>query len=349
MAREFNFQKAWEEIAKPNYDQLPQVFKDAYQLVATKYRDLRQNPDLDVDLPDDVRELVSGQTTLQIAIAAHTIYFWGHWGHCTKATVHYPGVAPKEIEADMWLESAIKDYIKLMNEYGEPSGEIRTERHHNGPTDGTGAYWKVAKMLDRILRERLKNVDHSASIREGVIRLSDERKFWATEEWRSCPLSCQGANWGKVGERYNLHKAGTPWELADLPERYQALVVDDFEIVQGMTVNHKPHPFVIGPQHFPKGGGLFLGENEMRQAPCAYRERGGYRCDLMYDQHTSDRALLLKAKRNLTNKEAAATLFKLKEAIAANGDKIDGFAFVKSEFTIAPPEDTGGHDPKKED
>ena len=89
---------------------------------------------------------------------------------------------------------------------------------------------------------------------------------------------------------------------------------------------------------------MFLGEHEMRQAPCAMRG-----CTKMYDEHTSDRVMFVKAKRNLTNKEAAAALFKLKEAIAANGDKVDGFAFVESEFTIAPPEDTGGQDPKKED
>lgn len=102
----------------------------------------------------------------------------------------------------------------------------------------------------------------------------------------------------------------------------------DFAYVDSVEhVNHKPHPFMIGPEHFPKNGGMFI---EPEQAPCAMRG-----CSLMYDQHTSDYVAFVKLSRDVEDTEVSAWLCQLKlEGWFANFKPrpIDGVAFVKTEF-----------------
>jgi hypothetical protein len=120
---------------------------------------------------------------------------------------------------------------------------------------------------------------------------------------------------------------------ADYPGDSDFGVVDDV-----MNVNHRPHPFTIGARHVAYASdhcGGILDERAMRTIPCAANK-----CKLSYDQHTSDRAALVKLTRNVSNKEAAAWLSGLKEWCAKH--KIDGFAFIDTGFRILPPVDSGG-------
>jgi len=113
------------------------------------------------------------------------------------------------------------------------------------------------------------------------------------------------------------------------------LLVPLFEVVDVQSCNFKPHPFTIGPQHLKNSTSIYLDPN---CAPCAHRERGTRaRCELKYEEHTCDRVVFLKCLKNMTNADAASKLAGVKKQMEK--DKLDGFAFIKSEYEIAPPEE----------
>lgn len=91
------------------------------------------------------------------------------------------------------------------------------------------------------------------------------------------------------------------------------------------NVNFKPHPFVIGPQHFPKDGGIFI---RPEQAPCAMRG-----CNLSYAEHKSDRVLVVSGlelgedDKPLPEQEVALRFL----VPVLEKYEIDGFVFVKEE------------------
>ena len=106
--------------------------------------------------------------------------------------------------------------------------------------------------------------------------------------------------------------------LEELTKKYAPLVDPVFGGAEVTTCNHKPHPFMIGPQHFPEDGTAYI---KPEQAPCAMKG-----CNLMLNKHTHDTVLCLKVTHDLTKDEARACLLKIKEELIA--DKIDGVAFV---------------------
>lgn len=128
----------------------------------------------------------------------------------------------------------------------------------------------------------------------------------------------------------------------DLTKKYAGLVGDPF-IVHGVQhCNHKPHPYMIGPEHVThasKHHHGMLGEATMDAVGCAWQdEKYGPKCRGKVQDHISDHVLFLKLTRNCTNAEAAQALFAIKEAMLADG--LDGVAFIENGFRIAPPEPT---------
>lgn len=109
-----------------------------------------------------------------------------------------------------------------------------------------------------------------------------------------------------------------------------------FVVKEIAGVNHKPHPFTVGPRHVSyasdHNGGM-LTEEVCRKIPCA-----ASRCGIPYDQHTYETVLFLSLVRNISNKEAADALLAIKGDLIEDG--IDGVSFVETpeKFRIAPPE-----------
>ena len=382
MATEFNYKRAWQELAGPGFEALPQIFKDLYAEVAARHSEFNQVKDLSVPLLLGIEERLEYESDTSLAVASRTIYFWGHWGHTPSATVYYPGLEPKTVYSDMCLASAVKDYIKLMNEYGDPQGEIRTEYHRCGPPDGHGgAHWKLAKMLDQVLARRmeaqLKSIGAAkgCSIEplEGALRVQVTTRgggwnnldfCWATrsnlEKFRE--LRCFDEEqliqefahephheW--FTKSFMDHKPGTKWETSELAQRYQPLVAGAFKIHKVEACNFQPHPYVIGSRHIEEASrrGGSLDESVMKAVPCAYRDsqRGHERCSLPYSKHTSDVVMFIEPLRNVDNAEAAGLLMKIKEAVTADKVQLDGFGIMPSKqgFEILPPvkkEDTDG-------
>lgn len=107
---------------------------------------------------------------------------------------------------------------------------------------------------------------------------------------------------------------------------------DVFKVLKVDHVNHRPHPFMIGPKHVAHAADHHmgrLGEETCKLIPCAWKG-----CTSSYEEHTSDNVCFLQLRRNATQDEANKIMVSLREHI---GDQlVDGFAFVETEenFTV---------------
>jgi hypothetical protein len=106
---------------------------------------------------------------------------------------------------------------------------------------------------------------------------------------------------------------------------------DLIECLSVDAVNHKPHPYMIGPRHVgyasDHGGMLspeviLAGEKE-NKCKCATPK-----CNLPYEEHTSDTVAFIKLLRNGTGDEANAIMKQLFEDIGTH--LIDGVTFVET-------------------
>jgi hypothetical protein len=379
MATEFNYRRAWEELAQPYYNLVvDDEIRGLLFWVANNGQDLKQQDgSLDVPIPAELLPRFEALPTRKLAVSACTIYFWGHWGHCCKATVHYPKLEPKLIESDMFLDSAIKKYIAMMNEYGPPEGEVKIQYHRNGPSDKwAGATWKFSNMADQVLRRTCGLPQRGERDKSGITLEIREGRLFACWSGRSGWTSTE-IGWGTPDFVHRArqstffkshhdfeslkdelakndadkawfymdfmdHKEGTKWDDDELPKRYQHLVENEFLIKAVRQCNYNPHPFTIGQNHFDNG------TINVHKAGCAFRGKGpGYNrfesCGLPFDKHTHEVVMFLECKKTLANKEAAVALFKLKGAFEADKVHIDGFAFVENEagHVIQPPEPQG--------
>lgn len=100
-----------------------------------------------------------------------------------------------------------------------------------------------------------------------------------------------------------------------------------------MNINHKPHQFMIGPKHIIYASDNYkgiLGNETLKVVPCAYPK-----CNMMYHEHTSNKAIFLQLQKNTTNQEASNEMVGIKEILEAN--KIDGVVLVdtKEKFKVS--------------
>lgn len=124
--------------------------------------------------------------------------------------------------------------------------------------------------------------------------------------------------------------------MKDLKEKYSAVEVDGFKVHDITTINHKPHPFVIGPKHVAfcadNYGGM-LGDactNDERFPACSAPG-----CYLTMREHTSNKVMAVMLTKNLSQEEAQQSLKRYVDA-GMEDDGIEGFVFIESpeEFRI---------------
>lgn len=123
---------------------------------------------------------------------------------------------------------------------------------------------------------------------------------------------------------FYTHTKGTDMCDEELSAKYSMLVKSPLKSCKVNACNFKPHPFMIGLQHFPKDGGIYIKPD---QAPCAMKG-----CNLSYSEHTFDKVLFVQLTKNCTKAELTAVLKPLDVDLKA--DKIAGIAFVKNGFNI---------------
>jgi hypothetical protein len=116
------------------------------------------------------------------------------------------------------------------------------------------------------------------------------------------------------------------------------------------TINHKPHPYCIGPKHLKYNDSMYLGRNQIEKME---REHGPmcemytnnpnakdstkynnkkskdcqYKCNLNYEEHTSNKVIAIKCLKDISKEDNfSLNISELQEAISKLG--IDGFVFV---------------------
>lgn len=110
---------------------------------------------------------------------------------------------------------------------------------------------------------------------------------------------------------------------------------DALKMKRVQNVNHKPHPYTIGPRHVQYATILskpeILKGEEENAFTCAHPK-----CTLPYAEHTSDEVCFLQLLRDVDEREISSIIESLVAEVGE--DYIDGFAFVETDekFRINP-------------
>ena len=96
----------------------------------------------------------------------------------------------------------------------------------------------------------------------------------------------------------------------EITARAKELAPDFIQVLEIMSVNHKPHRYVLGAQHIVYANdrhSMYISEEVIRAGEkagaihCMHPD-----CRLPYDDHTSETGLFISLTRNVTEEEAAA-------------------------------------------
>lgn len=160
---------------------------------------------------------------------------------------------------------------------------------YNGECQSGGLYWKFQILADTSI----------------IKRGGSESQGGAKSKMRG------------ILKGFDDHKVGTEYDNEELPGFLRGIlpgIGEVLSILRADYVNHKPHPFVIGPRHF---GDMYI---DPHKAGCAH-------CGRSYEEHTSERALFIRSKTDDDDKLRSA-LQSIVQACTDNDIKLDGFAFV---------------------
>lgn len=111
-------------------------------------------------------------------------------------------------------------------------------------------------------------------------------------------------------------------------EKEMQKLVDGYFIVKSITnVNYDPHPFMLGPKHIKFSSEKYSGilgnscVNDRNFPTCSHPG-----CDLTYQDHKSDRVLMLSLAKDITNDDGNRIL----KGLPLIDNKIDGIVFVET-------------------
>jgi hypothetical protein len=153
MASEFNYARAWRELAKPAFDQLDDVFIKLYEHIVEFGREWTQDSALNVPIPDRLYPQFAELSPYKLAVAARVIHFWGHWAHAGDAHAVYVGIQKllfpqQDARITFTAEEhgdggkayrAARAWIKeqAASHEDQQDDDWTIEQDRNGPTDST--------------------------------------------------------------------------------------------------------------------------------------------------------------------------------------------------------------------
>ncbi len=145
--KEFDFERAWRDVAKPEFTELMQVAAFQNVLLFAETPDARacqRGPYPMVDWPSDGGELRAAIEALsdeELSRAAHAVYFYGHWGLSKHVkSMHEDGF--------YWKLSAWCD-------------EVLCKRHNMDPRNKGNANLYVSKVVrNGVLEVRFESRDY---------------------------------------------------------------------------------------------------------------------------------------------------------------------------------------------
>lgn len=318
---DFDYARAWRELARPAYDLLPANVRDLYARVAAECRECRQDSALDTvwppgsDLRSGFEELDAGD----LAFASRVIYFLGHWQPSREVAP-----VPNDHGAH-WKFANYADQV-LRRRCGLPE----TRAH------GDGIGFEVHEGL---LRLCCSYPDGWTWEEVGIATPAFLATCQALSTWpvgkraKSEAMVAVYEQWLRAIRRLPAADGGHPrlGEFLD-KERFIEKGADEAAVDDGLrgtglrrhaltNVNFKPHPFTIGAQHLANSQSSVLDPD---CAPCA--QPG---CRLSYAEHKSDRVLFIAGAGDALTDGQKAALKALAPVLTEH--KIDGLAFVAEE------------------
>lgn len=167
MASEFNFERAWRDLARPEFLALPKAVRGLYLASRADSVDWFQGEDLDIPFPDALRAAFEPISSYDLAVAAHVTYFWGHWAHRGDATLQCvggPDGAAEQAEPTVYpakkhgggsgaWRAAERFKAALQATNPDTMWEVTQVRH--GPSDTHGSHWEFSNLVDQELSRRL--------------------------------------------------------------------------------------------------------------------------------------------------------------------------------------------------
>jgi len=87
------------------------------------------------------------------------------------------------------------------------------------------------------------------------------------------------------------------------------------------NVNYKPHMFMITEKHIANSKGMYLDTNS---APCGIKN-----CKLTYEEHTSDKVIMLQLKNDILRNDVQQILKLIVDTLPENS--FDGFTFIRTD------------------
>lgn len=117
----------------------------------------------------------------------------------------------------------------------------------------------------------------------------------------------------------------------DLEAKYKEMIESSGVLIlhdAKLEINHRPHPFTIGPKHVAHAADHHcgkLGDETVKAIPCAHRN-----CGMAYEEHTHDTVMAIMLARDATQDEVREILIQVVDA-GLEEDGIDGVIFVRNE------------------
>lgn len=312
----FDYARAWKELASPAWSATPEPLRDVLRGIAEHARNVNQDRDsLDINAgPIHLGSFASWT----LADAARAIYFFGHWKPSPEAGLFYPGTSWKVSNV---LDQELTKRIGLTRDRKVGRNGWSFEVHEGAlrMCYGSRNEWNWREVGPATAEV------YAAAF--GVARGKSEDALQLAAKACAPLLSDLWRRWLSVGETYtpNPERDLMLATLATLPEVPAGA---DFAAVR-IENTFDPHPFMIGPRHFPEGGGMFI---RPEQAPCAMK-----RCGMAYGDHKAIPTLFVEVadNKNLeSNAELRAWLLAAKPAVEAA--KIERIAFPNRVQEVNP-------------
>lgn len=123
---QFNYVRAWQEMAKPAFENLPSDIHKLVQRVFVEGAELQQKPDLTMSWPEgsDLRKEFGCYASEDLAKASHIVNCYGHWAPGLRKQLHLD---------DIGYQNALNRASALQN---------------------VGTHWKFSHYCDQVLRDR---------------------------------------------------------------------------------------------------------------------------------------------------------------------------------------------------
>lgn len=331
---DFDYKTAWQELAAPAFDSLPQSTLDLLALVNQEAADLHQQQDLTMPWPNDAfKAAFDAADAAELAYAARVIYFHGHW-HPGKSPykkgeywklMHY---ADQSLNARLGLPVVDRDHKFGVN-FKVIEGLIRAQfNHKNG--------W-MNEDLGLATEENLKSCRPdviTSTIDNFEKRCKQARKKLAAKDPLIAPwldkerFMIDKSPDGVLLKELRAVPAPPQWCVKEVTSANHRLAL---HLPQSGNDRGRPwgkHPFCIGQKHMENNSGSIM--LDPRCAPCDI-------CGYDFDKHISDKIALLEysgdgelpiGQGKEVPVEVRHWLVALKEA---NQDRVEGFGFVKEE------------------